>query len=88
MRLAFPKVFSSPTLPATADTPEIWHWAATYHGTKGYHVIWLQAVKASTVQPFSAVQAQIKQQLLQNSADALYQSWTQKLEKAQKITIK
>ncbi len=61
---------------------------ATYHGTKGYHVIWLQAVKASTVQPFSAVQAQIKQQLLQNSADALYQSWTQKLEKAQKITIK
>lgn len=61
---------------------------ASYHDSSGYHVIWLQAVKPSGTAAFSTVKAQIAQQLQQQTDDTLYQSWTSKLEKSQKISIK
>ncbi|NMP20867.1 peptidyl-prolyl cis-trans isomerase [Sulfobacillus harzensis] len=61
---------------------------ATYHGSQGYHVIWLQATKPSAVAPFSKVQSEIQSLLQQQSADTVYQNWTKKMEKSQHITIK
>lgn len=61
---------------------------ATYKGAHGYHVIWLQATKSSTVQPFSKVQSQVKSDLEQQTANSMYQSWTAKMEKSQHISIK
>lgn len=61
---------------------------STYKGSQGYHVIWLQATKPSTVQPFSKVQSQVKSDLQQQTANTMYQNWTSKMEKSQHISIK
>jgi len=59
----------------------------TYHGTQGYHVLWIQAIKPSTLQPFASVESEIKSEVQQTKDDSVYQAWTQKLEKTLKISI-
>ncbi|MCY0899979.1 MAG: peptidyl-prolyl cis-trans isomerase [Firmicutes bacterium] len=60
---------------------------ATYHGTQGYHVIWLQATKPAGYEPFSSktVQAEIKATILQTLDDKAYQAFVNKLEAHDKI---
>ena len=58
----------------------------TYHGSKGYHVIWLQDTKPATVQPFSKVKSQIASAVTQNLDGQAYQNFVTSLEKKDKIT--
>lgn len=58
---------------------------ATYHDSTGYNVIWLQAIKPTTVKPFKQVQSQIKTDVAQNLDNQAYQAFVNKLEKADKI---
>lgn len=53
----------------------------TYHGTKGYHVIWLEAVKPAAVEPFAKVQSTVKTDVTQNLDDQAYQKFVTSLEK-------
>lgn len=59
---------------------------ATYKGTQGYHVIWLQATKPASVQSFASVKSEIQSQLQGQADDAAYQTWVNNLEKHDKIT--
>ncbi|MCY0879886.1 MAG: peptidyl-prolyl cis-trans isomerase [Firmicutes bacterium] len=60
---------------------------ATYHGSQGYHVVWLQATKPAGYEPFSSstVRKEIKATLLQNLDDKAYQAFVNKLEAHDKI---
>lgn len=58
---------------------------ATYHGTKGYHVVWVQATKASTVQPFSKVKSTVVADVTQSLDGKAYQAFVAKLEKKDAI---
>lgn len=58
---------------------------ATYHGTKGYHVIWVQNTKSPAVQPFSKVKTQVATDLTQTKDSTVYQSFVTHLEKKDTI---
>ncbi len=58
---------------------------ATYHGTKGYHVIWIQNTKSPTVQPFTTVKSQVATDLTQTKDSTVYQSFVAQLEKKDTI---
>lgn len=60
----------------------------SYKGTKGYQVVWVQAIKPESVESFSSVQSEIKSDVAQTNDDNAYQAWTKKLEKTVKISIK
>lgn len=57
----------------------------TYHGTKGYHVIWLEAIKPQSFQPYAKVKSTVQTDETQNLDNQAYQRLVTSLEKKDKI---
>lgn len=58
---------------------------ATYHGAKGYYVVWVQATKPASYQTFTQVKSQIAATVTQTLDSQAYQSFVKKLEAADHI---
>jgi parvulin-like peptidyl-prolyl isomerase len=57
----------------------------SYHDSKGYYIVWLQATKPATEEAFSKVKSEISTDVSQNLDDQAYENFVKKLEKKDTI---